>query len=53
MHTIQELILSGKFVKEELDALEFALELVTEAWVEELKITQEHIDTLKKTGMMN
>ena len=53
MHTIQDLMTSGKLTAAELKAVEFALDLVTEEWVLELDKTSEHIEQLKKTGMMN
>jgi hypothetical protein len=53
MRTIQELMASGKLTAEESEALEFALDLVTEEWMIELQKTSEHIEHLKKTGLMN
>jgi len=53
MHTIQDLMTSRKLTAEELEAVKFALDLVTEEWVLELDKTSEHIENLKKTGMMN
>jgi len=53
MGTIQGLMASGKLTEEESEAVEFALDLVTEEWVVELQRTSEHIEHLKKTGMMN
>jgi hypothetical protein len=53
MGTIQGLMASGKLTAEESEAVEFALDLVTEEWVIELEKTSEHINWLKKTGMMH
>lgn len=53
MRTIQGLMASGKLTEEESEAVEFALDLVTEEWMVELHKTSEHIEQLKKTGMMN
>ena len=53
MHTLTDLMSSGKLTDVELEAVEFALEFVTDEWVEELHKTQEHIEQVKKSGMMN
>jgi hypothetical protein len=53
MRTIQGVMASGKLTAEESEAVEFALDLVTEEWMIELQRTSEHIEQLKKTGMMN
>jgi hypothetical protein len=53
MGTIQGLMASGKLTAAESEAVEFALDLVTEEWMIELHKTAEHIEQLKKSGMMN
>ena len=53
MHTLKDIMATKQLNAQELDAMDFAIELVTEAWVEELHNTQAHIDQMKKTGMMN
>jgi hypothetical protein len=53
MRTIQGLMASGKLTAAESEAVEFALDLVTEEWMVELQRTSEHVEQLKKTGMMN
>jgi hypothetical protein len=53
MGTIQGLMASGKLTAEESEAVEFALDLVTEEWVIELQRTSDYVEQLKKTGMMH
>lgn len=53
MRSLQDMMSSGKLSDEEIDTLEFALELAEYEFFAELQKTQEELDHLKRTGMLN
>ena len=53
MATLRSMMDSGKLSSEEFNALEFAHELAEYEFYEEIQKTQDHIDHLKRTGMLN
>lgn len=53
MTVFRQMMDSGKLSEEEYHALEFAHELAEYEFYEEIQKTQEIIDELKATGMMN
>lgn len=53
MATFRELLDSGKLSSEEYNAIEFAHELAEYEFFAEIQRTQDQIDYLKQTGMLN
>ena len=53
MATIRLMMDSGKLSSEEFNALEFAHELAEYEFFAEIQRTQDQIDHLKRTGMLN
>ena len=53
MATFRKLLDSGKLSSEEYNAIEFAHELAEYEFFAEIQKTQDHIDHLKQTGMLN
>ena len=53
MATFRELLDSGKLSTEEYNAIEFAHELAEYEFFAEIQKTQDQIDHLKQTGMLN
>lgn len=53
MATLRSMMDSGKLNFEEFNALEFAHELAEYEFYEEIQKTQDHIDHLKRTGMLH
>ena len=53
MATFRKLLDSGKLSSEEYNAIEFAHELAEYEFFAEIQKTQDQIDHLKQTGMLN
>jgi hypothetical protein len=53
MATFRNLLDSGKLNSEEYNAIEFAHELAEYEFFAEIQKTQDQIDYLKRTGMLN
>lgn len=53
MATLRKMLDSGKLSSEEYNAIEFAHELAEYEFFAEIRRTQDQIDHLKQTGMLN
>ena len=53
MSTLRVMLDSGKLSSEQYNAIEFAHELAQYEFFAEIQKTQDHIDHLKLTGMLN
>ena len=53
MATLREMLDSGKLNSEQYNAIEFAHELAQYEFFAEIQKTQDQIDHLKQTGMLN
>ncbi len=53
MATLRTMLDSGKLSSDQYNAIEFAIELAQYEFFAEIQKTQDHIDHLKRTGMLN